>query len=122
MIIADGITLPYSQLIDWERASIQIPEQAITSASLLSDNTTPSGLTSSGVLNAKLVALLKNPDVLLKLLPTDKNRIRAMRSDVCKINQAYIATPKARAKALLKSAAAQVNKFGTLPLGLFAAC
>mmetsp|Transcript_30801 Transcript_30801/g.102580 ORF Transcript_30801/g.102580 Transcript_30801/m.102580 type:complete len:195 (+) Transcript_30801:614-1198(+) len=82
VVIADGITLPYSQLIDWNTASIILPESAIKHLSDL-----------QGVID---------------LLPKDAKRIQVMRQQVCHLNHKYFETPSKRWAALLKSAAVHV--------------
>jgi len=82
VIIADGLTLPYAQLIDWSKAAIIVPESSIKH--------------------------LSNPRGLMSLLPKDATTIRAMRQEVCDINHKYFETPSKRWQAMLKSAAIYV--------------
>lgn len=78
VVIADGLTLPYEQLIDWQYASVRIPEAYAESASMLVD-----------------------------ALPKDAVKIRRMRQEVCVLNRRYFDTMEKRGHALLESAAVQ---------------
>mmetsp|Transcript_182485 Transcript_182485/g.578321 ORF Transcript_182485/g.578321 Transcript_182485/m.578321 type:complete len:219 (-) Transcript_182485:3-659(-) len=82
VVIADGLTLPYAQLIDWKKAAIILPESSIKH--------------------------LSDPQTFIDLLPKDAKTIQAMRQAVCDINHKYFETPSKRWDALLKSAAVYV--------------
>jgi len=88
VIIADGLTLPYAQLIDWRKAAIIVPESSIKH--------------------------LSDPRGLMNLLPQDATTIRAMRQEVCDINHKYFETPSKRWQAMLKSAAIYVAQRSVL--------
>lgn len=83
VVIADGLTLPYTQLIDWSKAAIIVPESSLQ--------------------------YLSNPEGLIQLLPKDAKTIQAMRQEVRSISQKYFETPSKRWEAMLKSAAAYVT-------------
>jgi hypothetical protein len=83
VIIADGLTLPYENIIDWSKASIRLPNVAAQDA-----------------------------DQIMQALPTDKATIMKMRNEVYDINRKYFATKEARADAMLLDAAALVKKNG----------
>eukprot|EP00928_Gymnodinium_smaydae_P058333 TRINITY_DN4153_c0_g1_i2.p1 TRINITY_DN4153_c0_g1~~TRINITY_DN4153_c0_g1_i2.p1 ORF type:complete len:339 (+),score=51.77 TRINITY_DN4153_c0_g1_i2:61-1077(+) len=78
VVIADGVTLPYAQLIDWSSAAVILPESSIKN--------------------------LTDPQDFMALLPKDAETIRAMRQEVFDINQKYFETPSKRWQAMLKSA------------------
>eukprot|EP00928_Gymnodinium_smaydae_P058332 TRINITY_DN4153_c0_g1_i1.p1 TRINITY_DN4153_c0_g1~~TRINITY_DN4153_c0_g1_i1.p1 ORF type:complete len:349 (+),score=39.71 TRINITY_DN4153_c0_g1_i1:37-1083(+) len=78
VVIADGVTLPYAQLIDWSSAAVILPESSIKN--------------------------LTDPQDFMALLPKDAETIRAMRQEVFDINQKYFETPSKRWRAMLKSA------------------
>jgi len=82
VVIADGLTLPYAQLIDWSKAAIILPES--------------------------LVKNLSHPQGLIDLLPKDPQTVQAMRQAVCDISLKYFETPSKRWEATLKSAAVYV--------------
>ena len=81
VVLADGLTLPYSQIIDWSKAAVILPERLI-------DQLIESGNNVTG-----LLALLPNMTVAL-----------AMSAEVRRINQHYFETSKKRDAALLASA------------------
>jgi len=85
VVIADGLTLPYEELIDWSEASISIPEEKATDA-----------------------------DGIMQMLPTDADKILSMRKKVCEIRDKYFASGKLRAEAMLLDAEALVQKKDTL--------
>ena len=101
VLIADGLTLPYSQLIDWGHASVRLSEAAVDKAL---NETISAALEVEDGLNSRLIRLLANPHALLEQLPSDPKRIQAMRENICRINKAYFATNQARLDALLQSA------------------
>eukprot|EP00927_Polykrikos_kofoidii_P050478 TRINITY_DN44395_c0_g1_i1.p1 TRINITY_DN44395_c0_g1~~TRINITY_DN44395_c0_g1_i1.p1 ORF type:complete len:438 (+),score=67.51 TRINITY_DN44395_c0_g1_i1:189-1502(+) len=77
VVMADGLTLPYEELIDWSKAAVRLPESL-----------------------AK-----ENFDKILASLSRDPKVIRAMREEVCRINAKYFDTMPKRADAMLRSAA-----------------
>lgn len=83
VILADGLTLPYENIIDWSTAAIRLPN-----------------------------AYAKDADLIMKALPSDQETIVKMRQAVYDINRKYFATPDARADAMLLDAAALVKKGG----------
>ncbi|KAA8496759.1 putative glucuronoxylan glucuronosyltransferase F8H [Porphyridium purpureum] len=72
--LADGITLPFDQLVDWSKCSFLIPEREA-----------------------------ENATQLLAHLPNDEHIVRAMRHCICEINAQYFATPEKRVDGFLKS-------------------
>lgn len=74
VIVADGLTLPFSPLIDWGSASVVIPESKATAA-----------------------------QAVLDYLPSDSKRVEAMQQRVCEIHDRYFSSPKTRRDAFLQS-------------------
>ena len=81
VVLSDGLTLPFAQIIDWSKAAIVLPEKVI-------DDLNKNG---GGV------------DGLLSLLPS-KVETRAMLAEVQRIHSTYFATPAKREAALMASA------------------
>merc|ERR1719478_218292 len=81
VVIADGISLPFEQLIDWHDASVQLKEEVV-----------------------KQSADLAQPSLILDQLPSDPATIREMRRKVCNISKKYFRTNEKSWKALLQSA------------------
>ena len=79
VVIADGLTLPYAQLIDWDMACVRISESVLDGMASYRD--------------------------LLALLPSG-GRLRAMQRSVARINERFFATARLREDALLDSARA----------------
>lgn len=75
VIMSDGWTLPYEQLIDYSMAAVVLPER-----------------------------LAKNAQALLDRLPTDRAEILERRRYICEISRLYFAGPDERVFGLLKSA------------------
>ena len=82
VIIADGLTLPYAQLIDWDTACVRISESVLDGMASYRD--------------------------LLALLPSG-GRLRAMQRSVARINERFFATARLREDALLDSARARLG-------------
>lgn len=80
VIIADGLQLPFGELIDWKAAAVFIPESE-----------------ASDVVS-----------VLRRLPP--KEAWDRMLSQVCRINEAYFASQRKRTRALLNAAASVVSR------------
>lgn len=83
VVMADGVTLPYENIIDWSKACIKLPN-----------------------------AYAEDADKVMKALPNDEATIMKMRKEVYEINRKFFATPEARADAMLLDAAAMVAKKG----------
>lgn len=83
VILADGLTLPYENTIDWSKAAIRLPND-----------------------------FGKNADDIMKHLPSDEATIMKMRKEVYEINRKYFVNPDARADTMLVEAAAMVKKGG----------
>ena len=81
VILADGLTLPYEQIIDWSKAAVVLPENVID----------------------QLIENGKGVDGLLALLP-NKMQARAMLVEVQRIYHTYFETPKKRDAALMAAA------------------
>ncbi|CAD7942847.1 unnamed protein product [Amoebophrya sp. A120] len=99
VVIADGLTLPFSELVDWagERLVIRIPEDVVLRTSTDDGETSP-----------------PEPDPLLgifeHLKPFSKDDILKRRRRLCEINDLYFATSEKRAQALLMDAKAYLEK------------
>eukprot|EP00929_Paragymnodinium_shiwhaense_P034185 TRINITY_DN18635_c0_g1_i3.p1 TRINITY_DN18635_c0_g1~~TRINITY_DN18635_c0_g1_i3.p1 ORF type:complete len:303 (-),score=43.49 TRINITY_DN18635_c0_g1_i3:119-1027(-) len=79
VVMADGSTLPYAELIDWTKASIRLPEN-----------------------------MASGPDAakhIVDALPADPQVIMTMRKEVCRIRELYFMDYEKRANAMLLSAA-----------------
>lgn len=83
VVLAQGLTLPYENIIDWSKAAISLPNSYAGDA-----------------------------NKIMAALPTDEETIKKMRHEVYEINRKYFATPEARADAMLLDAAALVQKKG----------
>lgn len=83
VLIADGLTLPYEEIIDWNTAAIRLPN-----------------------------SYAKDSDKIMKALPSDPETIMKMRKAVYDINRKYFATAEARADAMLLDASAKVKQNG----------
>lgn len=108
VVMADGVTWPYEQLIDWSQAGVQLQERLAKSPEMLQLarlNSTQRRLQAHDA----MVDLLAHPEALLSQLPKDPEVIRRMRRKVCEINDKYFATPEKRWTAMLRSAAVQVR-------------
>jgi hypothetical protein len=80
VIMADGLTLPFAELIDWPEASVVIPESFASS-----------------------------PERVLQVLESfSSHATQQMRLKVCEINRKYFSTPEKRWKALLETARLKV--------------
>ena len=73
VILADGLTLPYEQLFDWTDAVIRI--------------------------SIIVLVNITHANELLEYLPKDRATILAMRHRVCDINDMWMSTPAAHARA-----------------------
>lgn len=83
VVLAQGLTLPYENIIDWSKAAIYLPN-----------------------------SYAKDANKIMAAIPTDEETIMKMRHEVYEINRKYFATPEARADAMLLDAAALVQKKG----------
>jgi hypothetical protein len=72
VIMADGVTLPFEELLDWSKISIQVPEH-----------------------------LASDVNAILTYLPQDQEIIQEMRRRVCAVHEAMFATEEARLDGLL---------------------
>jgi hypothetical protein len=84
VIIADGLTLPCEQLIDWSIFSVRISEADFYSMEQVADITA--------------------------LLPTDPVSVRKMRHHACAVKNLYFDTVQARQRCLYLSAASLVSQ------------
>jgi len=96
VVIADGLTLPFEELIDWRGAAVFLQEETWARSGSLARST-----------GAGAAGQTSPPDAsfLLSQLPRDPAQIRKMRQRVCEINDKYFATAEKRITALLQSAA-----------------
>jgi len=101
VVIADGLTLPYEELIDWRDAAVFLHEETWSRSSSL-----PRSLSA----RAPNGTLSLDPAFLLSQLPRDPAQIRKMRQRVCEINDKYFATAEKRITAMLQSAAIRVQQ------------
>lgn len=79
VILADRMTLPFEDIIDWSEASIRLSESEVNGRS-------------------------RDPMALKQLideLPKDPEKIRQMREKVCEINEKYFASPAKRVQGML---------------------
>mmetsp|Transcript_48908 Transcript_48908/g.140548 ORF Transcript_48908/g.140548 Transcript_48908/m.140548 type:complete len:410 (+) Transcript_48908:50-1279(+) len=74
VIIADGLTLPFEELIDWTKASLRVPE-----------------------------SMASNASAILELLEQRAPEAPAMRREACRIYEKYFATMPRRVNGLLLS-------------------
>lgn len=81
VILADGLTMPYEDIIDWSKAAIRLPNN-----------------------------FANNADDIMKKLPTDEKTIMKMREAVYDIQKTYFASPETRADAMLMEAEAFIQK------------
>jgi len=77
VVLADGLTLPFEELIDWKDAAVLLQEDTLS----------------------------LDPSSLLKQLPRDPAQIQKKRQKICEINDKFFATEEKRVTALLQSAA-----------------
>jgi len=82
VIMADGLTLPFEELIDWSKASVRVPEKV-----------------------AK-----QGPDAVLNALPADQLKIGSMRKEACRIYDEHFSTIERRIDSMLKAAAIRMTK------------
>jgi hypothetical protein len=75
VILSDGMTMPFEELIDWKKAAIRLPEKIAHAGA----------------------------DTILAALPKDPAVIHAMRQEVCKINEKYFASMGTRVDAMLRA-------------------
>eukprot|EP00928_Gymnodinium_smaydae_P079233 TRINITY_DN6320_c3_g1_i1.p1 TRINITY_DN6320_c3_g1~~TRINITY_DN6320_c3_g1_i1.p1 ORF type:complete len:466 (+),score=44.90 TRINITY_DN6320_c3_g1_i1:58-1398(+) len=83
VVISDGLTLPFEELIDWSQASIRLPEN---------------------------ISHKDGANAIVSALPKDPVRIKQMRTEVCRLYAKYFQTFAKRADALLLAAAVHVDK------------
>lgn len=110
VVIADGITWPFAELINWSEAAVWVSED-------FSRTFDPGSST-----HRRLAEARKNETVnatpssrfstwdLLRHLPRQPEVIRRMRRRVCEINRKYFSTPEKRWLALLRSAVVRVGR------------
>ena len=79
-MIADGLTLPFEQLVDWSQASVWVSEAELARA--------------------------RTPDDLLAKLPRDPATVRRLRRNVCLIHERHFRTEQRRVEGILLSALA----------------
>lgn len=79
VVMSDGLTLPYEEIIDWSKGMIRVPE-----------------------------GVASNPETLMALLPKQGKVIARMRKEICDINSKYFQTPQKRADALFQSLAKKI--------------
>jgi len=101
VVIADGLTLPFEELIDWREAAVFLQEDTWARSTSLPRNTR------AGTTN---VSVSLDASFMLSQLPRDPAQIRKMRQRVCEINDKYFATAEKRITALLQSAAIRVQQ------------
>jgi hypothetical protein len=77
VVLADGLTLPFEELIDWRDAAVLLQEETLS----------------------------LDPNSLLNQLPRDPAQIQKKRRRICEINDKFFATEEKRVTALLQSAA-----------------
>lgn len=77
VIIADGMTLPFEQLIDWSHAAVWIEEAVVENA--------------------------KSPEDLLNKLPQDASVILQLRRNICEIHDRFFRTHEHRVNGFLQS-------------------
>jgi len=103
VIIADGLTLPFEELIDWKTAAVVLEEA--TFMSKLNERV-------QGQYDGTKAYshMLMHPEHLLEHLPTNLDDIQEMRRRVCEINDMYFSSDEKRVTALLKSAAIRAHR------------
>jgi len=82
VVMADGLTLAFGELIDWSKAAVFLPES-----------------------KAK-----EGAEAILAALPSDPQVIKAMRTEACRIHEKYFSTIERRIDAMLKSAAIRMKR------------
>jgi len=103
VIIADGLTLPFEELIDWKAAAVVLEE-----ATFMSELNERFQGQYDG---AKAYShMLMHPEHLLEHLSTNLDDIQEMRRRVCEINDMYFSSDEKRITALLKSAAVRAQR------------
>lgn len=102
VIMADGLTLPYEELIDWNSIAIVLKEDVMDEASR---SLTKTGEGHENQFNN----ILLNPKKMLSLLPHDPNMIKAKRKRVCEISTQYFNSKRKQFESMLKSAARYVR-------------
>lgn len=75
VVMADGLTLPFSQIIDWSYAAFTRPE-----------------------------GLARDPQALIDSLPQDAETINKMRQKVCELHNKFFSSEEKKAIALFRSA------------------
>eukprot|EP00929_Paragymnodinium_shiwhaense_P058282 TRINITY_DN29175_c0_g1_i2.p1 TRINITY_DN29175_c0_g1~~TRINITY_DN29175_c0_g1_i2.p1 ORF type:complete len:286 (-),score=54.31 TRINITY_DN29175_c0_g1_i2:27-884(-) len=89
VVIADGLTLPYEELIDWSKASIRLPEKAAEQADAAA--------------------------AILSKLPNEPKKVAEMRQEVCRISETYFRSMAKRADAMLLAAAVRSDRMAAEP-------
>jgi len=102
VIIADGLTLPFQELIDWKTAAVVLEEETYVPKSKENSWSKHDG-------TKAYLQMLLHPELLLKQLPTNPDQIQEMRRRVCEINDLYFSSEEKRVTALLKSAAMRAD-------------
>lgn len=80
VVMADGLTLPYEEMIDWSRAIIRLPES----------------LAKEGA------------QAIIDKLPKDPTKIKEMRAEVCRLNDLFFNSMEKRSDAMLHAAVIKV--------------
>lgn len=81
VVMADGLTMPYEEIIDWSKASVRLEE-----------------------------ALARKPSALLAELPQEPAVIEAMMREVCYLNTQFFASAEKRFDAMLLSVKAYIPR------------
>jgi len=109
VIMADGLTLPLEDLIDWGKNSVILQEADAEFAGI----TQKSDLSDLALRQAKELYFFKNPQKILHQLPRDPRVIQQMRQNVVETSQRYFDTQLKMFESLLTAAAVH-NGIGTL--------
>jgi hypothetical protein len=103
VVIADGLTLPFEELIDWTTAAVILREETYMPKLVrLMGEAKVAG-------TASHLRFLLDPKFLLEQLPTDPDEIREKRRRVCELNDKYFSSAEKRVTALLKAAAIRAH-------------
>lgn len=86
VIMSDGLTLPFEELIDWNKIAIRLPENHAS----------------------------EHFSKIVDSLPTNRNTIRKMREEACRVNDMFFKTMDKRVDALLRSAAIRSDRWSAI--------
>ena len=78
VVIADGLTLPFEQLVSWDSVVVRVPEAALDAMASVRD--------------------------LIALLPTGEEERARRTSEVCRIRELYFASARRREQAAMHAA------------------